>query len=194
MVEILLGCGASRLKKLYWPGRREWNGLVTVDFNRDHQPDIVHDISVLPLPFTDNYADEIHAYEVMEHVGRQGDWRFFFKQWSDIWRILKPGGRFFGTSPHWSSSWAWGDPGHTRIVGLEQLVFLSQAEYIAQIGRTPMTDYRFCYRADFQIVSSRTANGKFEYILEAIKPSRGAGSIPLKRSWVTKFLAGVGLS
>lgn len=194
MVEILLGCGTSRLKKLYWPGYREWDGLITVDFNRDHHPDILHDISILPLPFRDNYADEIHAYEVMEHVGQQGDWRFFFKQWSDIWRILKPGGRFFGTSPHWSSNWAWGDPGHTRIVGAEQLVFLSQAEYIAQIGRTPMTDYRFFYRADFHLVSSRISNGTFEYILEAIKPSRATGSVALKSSWLAKIMAGVGFS
>ena len=172
MAEILLGCGSSRIKKLYLAGHEEWDGLVTVDFADTHNPDIVHDIAQLPLPFPDDYADEIHAYEVMEHVGQQGDWQFFFAQWSDLWRILKPGGRFFGTSPHWSSPWAWGDPGHTRIVGAEQLYYLSQPNY-EQVGKTPMTDYRFCYEADFDLThTKKTDLGQFEYVLQAVKPSR----------------------
>ena len=173
-MEILLGCGSSRVKKMAWPGREKWSGLVTLDFAKDpHGPDVVHDIASLPLPFDDNSADEIHAYEVMEHVGAQGDWRFFFDQWSDIWRVLKDGGRFFGTSPHHSSPWAWGDPGHTRIVGPEQLTYLSQPQYDRQVGVTPMTDYRFRYRADFDLVHSRVNEGQiYEYVLQAVKPSR----------------------
>lgn len=172
-VEILLGCGSRRDKRISFPGHKEWKGLVTLDMNAGHKPDFVHDISVLPLPFLDDYADEIHAYEVMEHVGQQGDWHFFFAQWSDLWRILKPDGFFFGTSPHWSSPWAWMDPGHTRAFGPEMMTFLSQDEYKKQIGRTPMTDYRFCYRADFNIVHSQiTADRQFCYVLQAVKPSR----------------------
>jgi SAM-dependent methyltransferase len=172
-MEILLGAGSSRVKKLAMPGRENWSGLVTVDFNADHGCDVEHDISKLPLPFEDDSADEMHAYEVMEHVGQQGDWRFFFDQWSDIWRVLKPGGHFLGTSPHWSNAWAWGDPGHTRIVGAEQLTFLSQPNYTKQVGITPMTDYRFCFKADFDLVHSRQNEvGQYEYVLQAVKPSR----------------------
>lgn len=172
MVDILLGCGSSRAKKLYIPGYEDWNDLVTVDFSDAHKPDIVHDLSSLPLPFPDDYADGIYAFDVMEHIGQQGDFRFFFDQWSDIWRILKDGGMFFGISPHWSSPWAWGDPGHTRIVGAEQLVYLSQPNY-DQVGTTPMTDYRFCYEADFDLVHSRKTDlGQYEYVLKAVKPSR----------------------
>lgn len=171
-MEILLGCGSSRDKKLAWPGRENWLGLVTLDFADTHKPDVVHDIASLPLPFADDRADEIHAYEVMEHVGQQGDWRFFFDQWADIWRVLKHHGRFFGTSPHWSSAWAWGDPGHTRIMGAEQLTFLSQPNY-SQVGITPMTDYRFHYKADFDLIHSRVNEAQqYEYVLQAVKPSR----------------------
>lgn len=174
MPEILLGCGHNRQKKLFLPEKPEWGNLITVDMTDAVAPDVVHDLSVVPLPFRDNYADEIHAYEVMEHVGQQGDWRFFFDQWADIWRVLKDGGMFFGTSPHWSSPWAWGDPGHTRIVGSEQLIYLNQPSY-AQVGSTPMTDYRFYYSADFDIVHSRVTEDKqYEYVLKAVKPSRKA--------------------
>lgn len=170
-MELLLGAGSSREKRLN-AGRADWARLVTLDINEDHAPDVVHDISELPLPFEDNTFDEIHAYEVMEHVGQQGDWRFFFDQWSDIWRILKPDGIFFGTSPAASSPWAWGDPGHTRVLSPESMVFLVQPQYEAQVGVSPMTDYRFCYRADFQPVVCENRAGSFIYILKAIKPSR----------------------
>lgn len=172
MVEILLGCGSNRRKKLYIGDDAAWHDLVTLDFADTHKPDVVHDLASIPLPFPDDYASEMHAYDVMEHIGQQGDFRFFFDQWADIWRILKDGGLFFGISPHHTSPWAWGDPGHTRIIGPEQLIYLSQPNY-DQVGDTPMTDYRFCYEADFDLIHSYIApNGQYIYILKAIKPSR----------------------
>jgi hypothetical protein len=172
--ELLLGCGSSRVKKIAQPEHPDWSGLVTLDFADTHKPDVVHDIASLPLPFPDDSFDEIHAYEVMEHVGQQGDWKFFFGQWSDIWRILKLDGLFIGTSPHWSSAWAWGDPGHTRVISQECLVFLHQPNY-QQVGITPMTDYRFCYKADFDIAHIRKNEAEqLEFVLKAVKPSRVA--------------------
>ena len=173
MAELLIGAGANRAKKMFMPERKEWTGLVTLDFNADHKPDVVHDLSVMPYPFVDNAFDEVHAYEVMEHLGKQGDWQFFFAQWSELWRILKPGGIFFGTSPHWSSPWCWMDPGHTRAMGPEMLGFLNQPQYVQQVGITPMTDYRFCYKADFDIVHNvLTEERQFQYAVMAAKPSR----------------------
>jgi SAM-dependent methyltransferase len=170
-VELLIGCGSNRTKKLTRPGREQWSGLVTLDMNDAHKPDVVHDIASLPLPFADDTFDEIHAYDTLEHVGRQGDWAFFFAQWSDFWRLLKPDGVFFGISPHWSSAWCWGDPGHTRVVSAESFVFLSQPAY-SQVGTSPMTDYRFCYRADFDLIHNAVSVGQLQFALRAIKPAR----------------------
>ena len=171
-MELLLGAGTRRLKVLSLPGTpHDWTKLVTLDFNGDHNPDVVHDLNVFPWPFADNTFDEVHAYEVMEHLVQQGDFKRFFQDFSEIWRVLKPGGLFCGTSPAWNSPWAWGDPGHTRIISRECLIYLDQMEY-SQIGRTPMTDYRFCYSADLECVASEIENGTYLYGLKAHKPAR----------------------
>lgn len=169
--ELLIGCGSNREKKLRNNGT-DWEGLVTLDMNAAHRPDVLHDLASLPLPFANESFDEIHAYDTLEHIGQQGDWRFFFNQWSDFYRLLKPGGIFFGISPHWSSPWAWGDPGHTRVISGESFIFLNQLEY-AQIGRTPMTDYRFCWNGDFKLIHADvTSDLQFRFALKAVKPAR----------------------
>lgn len=148
-------------------GRSDWDALTTLDITG--RPDVLHDMASLPLPFGEDSFDEIHAYCCLEHVGQQGDWRFFFDQWSDFWRILKPGGVVCGMSPHPTSPWAWGDPGHTRIISPESFIFLAQPNY----GRPPMTDYRDVYRADFDLVYSQTYdNLNHGFVLQAVKPSR----------------------
>lgn len=172
MAELLIGAGSNHSKRLSWNDRDTWTDLTTLDINKDHKPDVVWDLMDTDLPFDDNTFDEIHAYEVLEHTGQQGDWRFFFAQWSGLWRILKPGGIFFGTSPSRTSAWRWGDPGHTRIMQEEQFVFLHQPSYTAQVGKTHMTDCRFVYEADFEPLALNTGKDSFQYVLQAVKPSR----------------------
>lgn len=159
---------------MVWGDRKAWSHLVTLDFNADHKPDLVWDLNERPLPFDDNFFDEIHAYEVLEHLGKgQGDWRSWFSEWSEWYRLLKPGGMFFGTSPGPQSPWLWGDPSHTRAISLESLVFIHQPSYTAQVGVTPMSDFRFVFQGDFEGKHFRVNETQtFEYIMEAVKPSR----------------------
>lgn len=171
--DLLIGCGGRRDKQVLAPGEpKEWGELTALDINPDHKPDVVWDLNERPLPFGDDTFDSIRAFEVLEHLGRQGDYRTFFAEWEEWWRILKPGGHIIGTSPHWSSAWAWMDPGHTRAMGPELLTFLIQPEYTKQVGKTPMSDYRFCYRADFDVVQCAVVDGVFQFGLRAVKPSR----------------------
>jgi len=170
--ELLIGCGAARKKVLFSKGFETWDNLVTLDIEECHKPDVVHDLCVLPYPFEDNEFDEIHAYDVLEHTGRQGDYKFFFNQFSEFWRILKPEGKIFAKCPSYKSQWAWGDPGHTRIIQSNSLVFLKQTEYTKQIGVSQMTDYRSLYKADFDDVYVKETDEELFFVMKAVKPSR----------------------
>lgn len=127
--------------------------------------------------FKESIFDEIHAYEVLEHLGSQGDAPTFFSDFSQIWRILKPGGHLLATVPSRFSPWLWGDPSHRRAILPESLVFLDQAEYVRQLDgstKTAMSDFRYLYKADFKILHAQDDRTTFTFVLEAVKPSRCA--------------------
>ena len=169
MSELLIGCVNDRRKKVTWPGvPKDWTELVTLDSDESVKPDVVHDLDVLPYPFEDNQFGEIHAYEVLEHCGTQGDWKFFFAQFAELYRILKPDGYLVVTVPMWDSPWAWGDPGHKRIITRGSLVFLDRNEY-GQLGRTAMTDYRPWLKCNFRTIASKEEADNFGFVLQAIK-------------------------
>jgi SAM-dependent methyltransferase len=169
MSELLVGCGNSRAKIITFDGiPSEWQALTTLDLDPETGCDVVHDLNVLPYPFADGQFDEVHAYEVLEHCGRQGDWKFFFDQFHEFWRILKPGGYFIATVPMWDSPWAWGDPQHCRVLPKESLIFLNQREY-NQVGNTGMTDYRRWWKGNFETVALEETEHRLGFVLRALK-------------------------
>jgi SAM-dependent methyltransferase len=168
-MELLVGAGNSKEKRVWLDDRSGWTRLVTLDINPDGSPDVLADLASLPLPFKDNTFDEVHAYEVLEHMGAQGDWRFFFNQFDEFARILKPSGLFVATSPPYGSKWVWGDPGHTRYMGPELYTFLQRAEYDKQIGKTSMTDYRRYFKSDWESIACQTTGEEFLVMLRNLK-------------------------
>jgi predicted SAM-dependent methyltransferase len=168
---LLIGCGNRRIKKLSFAGQ-EWDGLVTLDHDPNCGADIVHDLESLPWPVEADSFDEVHAYEVLEHLGEQGDYKAFFAQFAEIYRVLKPGGLLFATVPAWDDIWAWSDPSHRRIITKGTLVFLDQTEYVQQVGKTAMTDFRWLWQGDFETMAGETENGSFKFALKAHKPAR----------------------
>ena len=148
MRQLVLGCGHNKTKSLI--PNQVWDDVVTIDIDKTCNPTYCCNLNCLPYPFKDNEFDEIHAYEVLEHLGRQGNYLSFFELFNELWRIMKPDAKMFISTPNYKGMWAWSDPGHRRVISDGTLVFLDQEEYKRQIGKTSMTDYRECYHGDFK--------------------------------------------
>lgn len=147
---LLVGCGHSRQKKVNLPGEEAWNGaLVTIDMDPTCDATVTWDMENRPLPFEDQTFDEIHAYDSLEHWGKQGDWRAWFDEMAEYHRLLKPNGRFAALVPVGTDHFA--DPGHTRFFSLNHFLFLHQAWYDeARRTGAAVTDYRWYWKRDFK--------------------------------------------
>lgn len=168
MKELLLGCGNNWKKKIVPTGSNpEFQNLVTLDIDEDCGAHVIFDLNQLPWPFEDHTFDEVHAYEVLEHLGTQGDWKAFFDHFGEIHRILKPGGVLCASVPRHDHLWAWGDPGHTRIINEGTLSFLSQKIYEEGVGTSPMTDYRGYWKRDFEFVGASKDDVSLYFVLKA---------------------------
>ena len=151
MPSLLLGAGHSRQKKVALKLAPDWTGdLITLDMGDNVGADVVWDLENRPLPFQDEEFDELGAYDVLEHIGKQGDWRGWFDEMAEYHRILKPGGYFGIIVPIGEDAFA--DPGHTRFFGQNHFGFLSQKFYEENLkAKNPITDYRFYWKKNFDI-------------------------------------------
>lgn len=166
--ELLLGCGSRRQKLLYVDGRDTFSNVTTLDSNSSRNPDVLWDLRKHPLPFEDNMFDEIHAYQILEHLAYQGDYEFFFAEFSEYYRILKPEGFFCASVPKKGSIWDIGDPSHKRVIVKENLMFLMQDSYKAT-RNSSMSDFRDIYKADFCLIFIDESSDNFNFILKVIK-------------------------
>jgi len=163
--ELMLGCGHVRKKRIKLPDDSEdFQNLVTCDINPAVNPDVVHDLDLTPWPFIDEEFNEVHVHQVLEHLGSQGDYEAFFDHFNELYRILKPGGIVYASTPAWDGMWAWSDPGHTRVISEGSLMFLDRDNY-DDTGETTMTDYRDIYHGDFKVEGVQEVNGSLYFML-----------------------------
>ena len=94
-----------------------------VDIRTDDKRILVADLAIEPIPFEDNFFDYCSAFDFLEHVPRiiyAPQRRFCFVElMSEIFRVLKPGGRFFSFTPAFPAPAAWRDPTHVNIITTE---------------------------------------------------------------------------
>ena len=80
-------------------------------------------LAVENLPYESNYFDSISAFDVLEHIPRQaidfhsGQVKLpFINLMNEIWRVLKPNGKFYAFTPAYPSTQAFQDPTHVNFI------------------------------------------------------------------------------
>lgn len=157
MKVLMLGCGRSKARNIIVNDKEDFDGddLTTIDMDPNSNPTIRMDLSKVAcgerFDFDDGTFDEIHAYDILEHIGVQGDWRGYFTEFGEYHRILKKEGQFFITVPIGADAIA--DPGHSRFFSRNHFFFLSQKFYERERKtKTMATDYRWFWNKDFEVI------------------------------------------
>lgn len=79
-------------------------------------------LTVQPIPYQDDFFDSLSAFDFLEHVPRvvvrpDGTTSFpFIQLMNEIWRVLKPGGRFYASTPAYPHEKAFRDPTHVNVI------------------------------------------------------------------------------
>lgn len=146
-------------------------GLRTLQRPKPNDVDLFKSYGEVYFQLKQNIFDEVHAYEVLEHLGHQGNVAEFFGDFDELWDVLKPGGWLCATVPSRYSVWLWGDPGHRRVILPAMLQFLNRPSY-AGLGRSPMSDYRDQFSSDWDVTYSYDNEETHSFILQAVKPAR----------------------
>lgn len=166
-------------------GRNPMDGYVNLDRADLPGVDVVHDLSVHPLPFDDDTFDEIIGIDLIEHIADP------LSLMAELWRIAAPDALCSFALPYGSSDDAWEDPTHVRPYFINSWMYFAQPTYYR-------ADYG--YRADWQaeriildvncagtvaeiteqVMSMRNTVRRQVVELRAIKPARA----PDRSLWV----------
>lgn len=87
-------------------GEFKEEGYINVDWQASAQPDIVHDLNILPYPFVDNSFNLIKASHVLEHLDKP------FAVMKELHRLLESGGKLVVKVPHFSRGFTHAEHSH----------------------------------------------------------------------------------
>jgi SAM-dependent methyltransferase len=110
-----LGCGDTPKNPF------NMDEIYGVDIRKVPEKNILKaDLAVERIPFDSDMFDAVSAFDFIEHVPRiiyNPKRRFCFVElMNEIYRVLKPGGRFFSFTPAFPAPAAWRDPTHVNII------------------------------------------------------------------------------
>lgn len=151
-VKINLGAGSDN--------EPDW---INVDMIKLEGIDVVHNLINFPYPFPDNYADEIKAVDVLEHLPPYiGEAHGVIKFIEECHRILKPGGTLYMQTPGWKAEFLWIDPTHVRGFDVQSMDFFDPSTHFGQTTG-------FYSRCKFEVRAEELENHNLRFWMRAIK-------------------------
>src|SRR3954452_23510939 len=138
LVRLNLGCGRNKMA-----------GYVNVDKYGD--PDVRHDLEVLPWPFATGSVGEVWLNHVLEHLGQLSG--VFLGIMQELYRVCAAGCLIHIVVPHPRHDDFLGDPTHVRAITPESLQLFSMKNCIEweRVGaaNSPLGRY---LNVDFELV------------------------------------------
>jgi hypothetical protein len=144
-LRLNLGCGMNRI-----------DGYINVD--RFGEPDLRHDLEVVPWPWPDDSVGEILMNHVLEHLGR--DPNVYLEIMKEMYRVCRDGATIRVVVPHHRHDYFFNDPTHVRAVTADGMTLFSQRlnrQWIANsISNSPLGLY---LGIDFELIDVKLRPG-----------------------------------
>lgn len=153
-----VGCGLSKMKD-----------AVGMDVNPLVNPDVLHDLEVIPYPFSDSEFDLIHCSQVLEHT------RDIIPIMKEFHRIGKPGAMLHIAVPHFSGKTAFMDPSHRCFFAWPSFTYFTK-DYFYTDARYEMIEQHLTFSKLFVYTGICFLANKlprfYEDYLQGIFPAR----------------------
>jgi SAM-dependent methyltransferase len=101
LLKLDLGCGIFK--------KEEHVGVDKIKFP---EVDVVVDLGSETWPWGDNSVDEVHCYNLIEHLTNLNNKNERIHFFNELYRVLKKDAKANIALPHWCSSRYYGDPTH----------------------------------------------------------------------------------
>ena len=171
-IAVDLGCGPSPKNPF------SADNVIGIDLINFGSGIVECELGFEPIPLPDSSADFVTAFDVLEHIPRSGgnkpNRNPFIYLMNEVWRILKPNGRFFAQTPTYPNPNAFSDPTHVNLITSETIRYF--ATEITGDGHRLQDDriqlgkrYGFAGRFDALRNYATPAYGHQIWLLQALK-------------------------
>lgn len=158
-------------------GNEPMAGFVNIDILDLPKVDIVWDLETTPWPLSDDCCRQVVAIHVLEHISPHKG--IFINVMDEIWRVLKPGGRFRFVVPHGKSDGYIQDPTHVNMINETTMHYFDPSPDPKIIGAQDYCDnfYKYYRPKPWKIIDQNIDPQYFnlEVVIE-------------KRPWDDKYL------